>query len=847
MAYLKLRILTTVGVLLALGSPPPPRDALSGPEVYHQALQATVLIVTPTRGKGTGWLLDREKRLVVTNLHVVGDNDTVDVHFPAFDGRRLITERSYYVENRRALEDAGRLVRGRVLHKETACDLALLELASVPDDARALPLAVDSPSPGERVHTLGNRGDLEMLWTFSSGVIRQVLTAQEGYFWRGKQLAKGARVVITQSPINEGDSGGPLLNERGELVAVLAAVQWQTQLASIGIDVREVRAFLDRAGKEQPRPSPREPPQAGVRDLYARLLSATAWVRAGGATSRSTGWLLDRARKLLVTSLHAVGSHEVVEVIFPVFQEGKPVVEHRFYRDNERLLKQRGHLVRGRVVARDARRGLALLELDTLPTAVSELPLAAGTRPGERVHTIGNPNGVEGLWIYSAGTIRQLGHVPLGQTDEKPDPAVLLVQLPSSSNDSGGALVNDAGELVGVVTGKEAPQQLVTYGLDVGEVKAFLYEARPRWDPHSASDFRQRGAALARAGRNEPAVSAYDRAIRLDADNASLLAERGGLHRRKGDLGRALADCDAALRLNPRLPLAYVERAAVRNQQGQPDEARADCAAALRLDPKCAAAFAERSNSQRLKGNLDLALTDGDEAVWLDQRQTSAYYYRGLALTAKGELDRALIDLGRAIELDPFLPFAHRQRGDVYRLKNEADKALADYVLALELNSRDALAFQGRGRAWALKNRHELAVADFSRALEIDPRLVGAYLDRGISRMRQGDHERAMADYAEGIRRQRSLANNVLREVQQRAAELSAGERADVARCADLCRRTLMTLQSLFETRADVRKTIGDGLTAAGRETDLREQAQQLRAVIGAVRLLIEGAVEKGN
>lgn len=845
MTHLKLRLLTTLGVLLALEAPSPPTDALCGPELYCRTLPATVLVVTPTRGKGTGWLLDREKRLVITNFHVVGDNDTVDVIFPAFDGDRPITARGYYVENRRTLEDAGQLVKGRVLHKEATCDLALVELASLPADVRALPLAAESPSPGDRVHAIGNRGDLELMWTFSSGVVRQVLTAREGYYWRGTQLGKGATVVVTQVPINEGDSGGPLVNDRGELVGVLAAVQWQTQLASIAVEVREVRSFLARAGKELPRTQTKAPAQRESRETYARLLSGTAWVRAGGATSRSTGWLLDRGRKLLVTSQQAIGSHDGVEVIFPVFQEGRPVVEHRFYRDNDRLLKQRGHLVRGRVVARDARRGLALLELDTLPAEVRELPLATGAQPGERVHTIGNPNGVEGLWIYAAGTIRQLGHVALGQTEEKPDPAVLLVQLPSSSNDSGGALANDDGELVGVVTGKEAPQQLVSYCVDVREVKAFLYEARPRWDPHSAADYRQRGAALARAGRNEAALTAYAQAVRLDPDSAILLAERAGIHRRRGDTKLASADCDAALRLDPRLPLAYVERAAVRNEQGQLDDALADCAAALRLDPKCAAAFAERGNSHRAKGHLDPALADGDEAIWLDHQSASAYGCRGLTLTAMGELDRALADLGRAIELDPFLPLAHRQRGDVYRLKNEADKALADYVQAIEQNSRDAPAHHGRGRALALKDRHEAAIVDFTRALELDPRLVRAYVDRGISRMRQGEHERAMADYAEAIRRQPPLAGDVLREVQRRAGELSGGERADVARCGDLCRRTLLSLQPLFESRADVQKTFRDGLTAAGRETDLREQAQVLRATISAVRLLLEGAADK--
>src|SRR5262249_11735235 len=158
-----------------------------------------------------------------------------------------IAERTYYRDNRDLLRESGHLVTGRVLRRDRDCDLALLELTALPDGAAELPLAADSPDPGETVHAVSNRRDLEALWNYTAGSVCQVYRTREGYPWQGTQLAKGARIAVLQMPLLEGDSGGPVVNDRGELVAVAAAVRWQSPGTSIGIDVRAVRAFIARA------------------------------------------------------------------------------------------------------------------------------------------------------------------------------------------------------------------------------------------------------------------------------------------------------------------------------------------------------------------------------------------------------------------------------------------------------------------------------------------------------------------------------------------------------------------------------------------------------------------------
>ena len=119
-------------------------------QVYQGMVRSTAWVLTP-KGSGTGALVDRTRRLVVTNYHVVEDMSEIMVCFPRFQGGTLIAERKHYLENMPKLG-----IRGRVVAQDPGRDLALIELASVPDDAEALVLAASSPNPGEQVHSIGN-------------------------------------------------------------------------------------------------------------------------------------------------------------------------------------------------------------------------------------------------------------------------------------------------------------------------------------------------------------------------------------------------------------------------------------------------------------------------------------------------------------------------------------------------------------------------------------------------------------------------------------------------------------------------------------------------------------------
>jgi hypothetical protein len=221
----------------------PPADA--GSTVYQKVVRSTAWIHSDRgggrRATGSGSLVDKGRRLVLTNYHVVGDVKKATVYFPVFDGKKPIPERKYYLDRPRLG------IPGEVVEIDKQADLALVRLDRVPDGVPELPLAAESPDPGQSVHSVGNPGKSGALWVYTPGKVRQVYTKK----WKAKldertTISFEAKVIETDSPTNPGDSGGPLVNDRGELVGVTQGGALDAQAISIFVDRSEVKRFLNR-------------------------------------------------------------------------------------------------------------------------------------------------------------------------------------------------------------------------------------------------------------------------------------------------------------------------------------------------------------------------------------------------------------------------------------------------------------------------------------------------------------------------------------------------------------------------------------------------------------------------
>jgi S1-C subfamily serine protease/Tfp pilus assembly protein PilF len=636
---------------------------VAGRDIHQRVLPSLALIDAGAEGRGSGFVIDVDRKWLVTNYHVVGNAKTVDILFPVWLDGELLVERDVYQANFRQWKHSG-----RVLRCDPKRDLALIKVATLPKSAKTLPLASSPASPGDPVFLLGNRRDLDQLWCITSGHVRQSFRSDDGYPWRTERLAKGCRLLAVQAAINEGDSGGPVVNSRGELVGVAAAILWPAQRSAAAIDLAEVRTFVF---PDQPLSEP-----VPASDLYRQMARGVCWVQAPSSTSRATGWIFDKERKLLVTTATAAGPHELIDVAFPLF-DGERVVSE--------LSKYPKPSVPARVVARDLRRNLAILEAMEMPANSREWPIAAdSTRPGDVLHTIGNPGGFDVLWVYTAVHVRQRGSVVLSPRKEDGPAKVLVLQAPAAGNDSGGPVFDDAGKVVAVAGGKEGAEQQVSFAVDLAELRDFLRENKARWSPQSAAELHQRGKQRMRVRWLDAALADFTASLQVSPKYEPTYADLAELYRLRGELNDGRAIANKALELvspaNCAAPLCV--RAAIYLDRGDIDKAQQDCDTALKIDPKCARAFAERAEVWRRKKDLDKALKDAGDAIWLDANLARAYLHRGLARIDLRDWQQAIADLTRAAELEPFDPQPLRLRAGIYEEIGEPKKAAADQAAA---------------------------------------------------------------------------------------------------------------------------------------------------------------------
>jgi S1-C subfamily serine protease len=692
-----------------------------GPAVHARLLKSTGWLRTTTEGVGTGWVVDAKRRWLITNLHVVGDQDRVEVFFPVERDGKVVVERQFYLENQKSLHEEGRAVRGKVIRRDEKSDLALVELDKLPEGIVAISLAEKAIGPGEIVHSIGNRHDAEALWLHTTGEVRQLGRLTDGYFWRGKKLATDVACLIAQSPIQPGDSGGALVNGHCEVVGVLSGGRWQAQTAAITIQVSEVRRLLTEAAKTEVSALKKEP--ASGTEIYLRLLMASVWVRPTATEGRAAGFVVDKEHRLVLTTATGAGASDLVDVVFPIFEKGELRGELVNYADRIGL-RQSGQMIRGVVLARDPKRDFALIEVEALPEKARQLSLGKKEpAAAEKVHALSHPSGVEFLWLYSAGTVRQAANVELVSVlmGESAKPRSLLLQIPHQGGSAGGPVVNERGELVGMLAAKEAAQQQLGYAIAAAELDAFIESARPLFAPKTGEDFRKRGERLLAFGKIRDGSSAYLEAMKLDMPRSKHLArELADALLRLGDSKGAAALC--GLLLDQKKPTA-ADLARVAHAEacsGKTEQVRARCVEIFKQDAKVARAYLARG----LVSSGKEALADFDEAIFLDAKLVEAYRARAALCEKRDDYDKALADYSRAIELDPYFPDTIRRRAALYLKRNEPKRAVADCERLIDLLPRDAASYRALAGAWLVQGDEAQALPALVGALRWDPGLL---------------------------------------------------------------------------------------------------------------------------
>jgi putative serine protease PepD len=230
--------------------------ALSAREIYRRAAGSVAYITARSAGStgtGTGFVISADG-LIVTNQHVI-------------DGATDITVKL----------GSGKEQSAKLVGQDRSTDLALLRIDAGGHKLTPLKLADSSKVQiGDATFAIGNPFGLDR--TLTTGVVsatRRHIDAPDGFAIDN--------VLQTDAALNPGNSGGPLLNDRGEVIGVNSQIEsggggGSSQGGNTGIGfavpsntVRQIIGTLSEGGQVS----------------HAYLGVSTSDAASGGATVRS--------------------------------------------------------------------------------------------------------------------------------------------------------------------------------------------------------------------------------------------------------------------------------------------------------------------------------------------------------------------------------------------------------------------------------------------------------------------------------------------------------------------------------------------------------------------------------
>ena len=169
------------------------------------------------RAIGSGFFIDK-KGYIITNYHVI--QPEVDPEYEGYS--RLYIKLSSDPETR---------IPAKVVGWDPLLDLALLKTEI--DAPYVFPLgSSQNLDVGERIYAIGSPAGLE--WTLTSGIVSA----------KGRRLLAMGPVMQIDAAINSGNSGGPIIDEKGNVEAIVFAGMLEYEGLNFAIPVEYLKSQL---------------------------------------------------------------------------------------------------------------------------------------------------------------------------------------------------------------------------------------------------------------------------------------------------------------------------------------------------------------------------------------------------------------------------------------------------------------------------------------------------------------------------------------------------------------------------------------------------------------------------
>tara|TARA_B100000315_G_scaffold260565_1_gene322995 strand:+ start:2680 stop:3969 length:1290 start_codon:yes stop_codon:yes gene_type:complete len=206
-------------------------------EIYTDYANSVVLIGNRNKwATGSGFFINHHGLKIITNWHVIEGTKNVDVWLKPKQKKEV----DYLLNNVDSY-------KGKVVKTNKKKDLAMVEIKGISHRIKPVSFgSINKVKEGQMGFAIGHPQGLG--WTFTSGMISAI---RPDYSWPYENSKHYASVIQTQTPINQGNSGGPLFNKKKELIGVNTFTTAKAENLNFAVSVDDLLEFINEAQQEE--------------------------------------------------------------------------------------------------------------------------------------------------------------------------------------------------------------------------------------------------------------------------------------------------------------------------------------------------------------------------------------------------------------------------------------------------------------------------------------------------------------------------------------------------------------------------------------------------------------------
>lgn len=327
------------------------------------------------------------------------------------------------------------------------------------------------------------------------------------------------------------------------------------------------------------------------------------------------------------------------------------ITNFHIYAGNEKLiLKQKDKEIKfTEIIGLSIEKDILILKLEESDHPQFKIGSTGDLKVGAKVYAIGSPMGLENTITEGlVGGFRKFD-------DKKNDIEYVQISASLSPGSSGGAVLNSAGELVGISTMGFKEGQNLNFAIKIEDalnVDLGVYSDKMKLE---SINLFFKGKDLYEDANYDEAMEYFNKYLARVPDDAICLNFRGLTYMQQKKFEKALSDFNRSSKLDLDYLPPVINKADINYKMENYEEAVKDYTKIINKYPEMTGPVYSRGLARMKMQDWSDAVKDFTKVIKLDKSYVQAYLNRGISYYYNHDYSEAITDWKRAKNLDPSL------------------------------------------------------------------------------------------------------------------------------------------------------------------------------------------------